>query len=631
MHIEIKILDNSLIIVDKDSVLKSYQVSQIGFWGFGRIPKSQMYRYDKDDIPNVLRKLVDYLREECIGINLNKNADTCLDLMIQQDKKVKSAISLGRDFKDGIYSRQSLKEFRDYLDSNLVRKLKEHQVKAAYHLYLVKNGANFSVPGSGKTSVVLSVYQKLVQEKKVHSIFVVGPVSCFQPWKQEFRETFGRKPNNVILAGGDRAHRKSQYYLPIELLPEMYLTTYQTLLNDLDDVTHCFRRLQGHIYFVIDEAHYLKQINGNWASAALTLSKYANYRCVLTGTPIPRSYTDVFNMFDILWPNNSPINPKAKIDIQITEEKKNYNKTSSILSELISPLYYRVRKSDLGLSEPIFHSPMIIKMNRNEKIIYDAIYTRIKHYAQDDYLKNIDIIDRLRRGRIIRLRQCASHIELLQKAVEDYPEELFDMDSEIYNLIINYSNLEVPNKMIQLYNTVKGLIDENRKVIIWSNFIGTILRISDYLKSNGIYNKFIYGETPTEHNSIKDEETRESIIDEFRDPDKNLKIIIANPAACSESISLHKTCQHAIYYDLSYNCAQYLQSLDRIHRVGGSETIPSHYHFLQYENTIDQDVLANVQAKANRMYDIIEEDFSVYNLDMFDTGDEIDAYNRIFG
>ena len=75
------------------------------------------------------------------------------------------------------------------------------------------------------------------------------------------------------------------------------------------------------------------------------------------------------------------------------------------------------------------------------------------------------------------------------------------------------------------------------------------------------------------------------------DPSSGLDVLIANPAAFAESVSLHKTCKHAIYYDLSYNCAQFLQSLDRTHRVGGSEEIESHYYFLQYKNSIDVDIL----------------------------------------
>ena len=109
-----------------------------------------------------------------------------------------------------------------------------------------------------------------------------------------------------------------------------------------------------------------------------------------------------------------------------------------------------------------------------------------------------------------------------------------------------------------------------------------------------------------------------------------MNILIANPAACAESISLHKTCHNAIYYDLSYNCAQYLQSLDRIHRVGGSENQEAYYHYLQYENTIDSDILNNLNRKADRMYQIIEGDYNIYNLDIFeDDNSDIEIYDKL--
>ncbi len=89
---------------------------------------------------------------------------------------------------------------------------------------------------------------------------------------------------------------------------------------------------------------------------------------------------------------------------------------------------------------------------------------------------------------------------------------------------------------------------------------------------------------------------------------------------------------HAIYYDLSYNCAQYLQSMDRIHRIGGSEINIANYHFLQYANTIDADIKHNLDQKAERMYNLIEEDYAIYSLNMFEEDDsEIQAYKRLFG
>ena len=168
-------------------------------------------------------------------------------------------------------------------------------------------------------------------------------------------------------------------------------------------------------------------------------------------------------------------------------------------------------------------------------------------------------------------------------------------------------------------------MNNNEKVLIWSNFIGTVELIYDELNNNYECEKII-GTTHPEHNS-EHSLSRKSIAEKFNDPDDNLKIIIANPAACAESISLHKACNKAIYYDLSYNCAHYLQSLDRIHRVGGSESKPSYYYFLQYKNTIDQDIKDNLDKKAKKMSAIIDNN-DIGIIDNVD--DELDAYQRLF-
>src|SRR5262249_3438661 len=159
----------------------------------------------------------------------------------------------------------------------------------------------------------------------------------------------------------------------------------------------------------------------------------------------------------------------------------------------------------------------------------------------------------------------------------------------------------------RLTEIVAQLQTRSEKVVVWSNFVQTLKLISRHLVKNGHGVRLIYGDTPTEKSSEYDEETREQIIHAFLQHDSGIDVLVANPAACAESISLHKSCAHAVYYDLSYNCAQYLQSLDRIHRVGGSEEKVAHYYFLQYADSIDRDVLSNVQKKAAAMSAIIDQ------------------------
>ena len=302
-----------------------------------------------------------------------------------------------------------------------------------------------------------------------------------------------------------------------------------------------------------------------------------------------------------------------------------------MLKTTIGPLFYRVRKSELGLIPPVFHPPSVLGMNKYERLIYNAIENKIRNYSKEDYLKNIDLIRKLRRGRIIRLRQCSSYIKLLSTAVENYNEELIEDKADLLQIIYGYDNLEIPAKLEYLKKFIKDLQNNRQKVVIWANFINTLKLIRDHLTTSGCYCKLIYGDTPIEQTSLQGEESREKIRDEFVEPNSGLDILIANPAACAESISLHKTCYNAIYYDLSYNCAQYLQSLDRIHRVGGSETHQANYYFLQYANTIDNDIKGNLERKAQKMYDLIEEDYSVYSMDMFAEDDEVETYERLFG
>ncbi len=588
----------------------------------------------RDEIDKRLRQIISYFHKESLDFEPTINCATKINSLAELSSEFQNTKRLGRDFKNGIYNKSQFKEFETFFKNHLPsRKLKPHQLKAAFHLYLIQNGANFSVPGSGKTAVVLSVYEKLKEEGKVNVLFVVGPPACFGPWKNEFTETLGRVPKLKILAGGDKSNRKNEYFASSENKLELYLTTFQTLINDQEEINTFFSQKGMNVFLVIDEAHYIKQVNGNWANAVLNIVKHSKFRCILTGTPIPKSFSDIYNLFDFLWPKSETIESSAKIKLQVLEKNNKIPEAKSILEDRIGPLFYRVRKEDLGLKKQIFHEPIVLQMNKYEKIIYKAIERKIQHYAMDDYLQNIDFIDKLKRGRMIRLRQSVSYLHLLIKAIDNYDEDILDDEKDLRYIVRDYDELELPAKFEYLIKKVSELQINKQKVVIWTNFIGTIEKLEKYFnKILGMYCRSIYGKTPIDQSTIADEMTREEIRDEFVNPNSGLDILIANPAACAESISLHKTCHNAIYYDLTYNCAQYLQSLDRIHRVGGSEEIEANYFFLQYENSIDQDILNNLRRKADRMSKIIDEDYQIYSLDMFDDeNEEINAYNRLFG
>ena len=502
---------------------------------------------------------------------------------------------------------QKSKDYEEFVKkiNFLNRDLKEHQLKSFYHLSKAKSAANFSVPGSGKTSVVLAYFEMLKLQKKVDAIFVIGPKSCYHSWSTEFKINLNRNPNLQIL-GPNQKERHGIYRNKIN--SELFTAHFQTIKNDIEHLKKFFSH--NKFLLVIDEAHNIKKIDGIWSNSIINLSSNSEYKVILTGTPLPNNLMDVYNYLDFLYGNNKIISSKQKAKIEILLENKKRKEAAILLKDKIDPFYIRVTKPELNLSKPIFNKPTIIKMNPIEQQIYDAIVTKIRHYGKNFFFDNIDVIEKICKARIIRLKQASSYIKNLSRAFDDEKTNdsiYLPQDKNIKNLINNYDKYEKPAKLIKLLEMVHNLTNSNKKIIIWSTHLMTIDLIFKELRDQKINVKKIVGKT-----KLND---RENIKNEFNNPSSLLQVIVALPQACSESISLHKSCHNAIYYDINYNAAEFLQALDRIHRVGGSEKNSVYYDFLHYQDTVDVKVYERVFQKADRQMQVIEEDNLTFDLD----------------
>ena len=574
-----------------------------GFYRDGNVLVSKVQR-----VPDLLHSVLELVNEDGVEIELDRRAAEFLQQRLKANLELEDSQKRGKEIKSGNIVQQQSFEFLEFLPQGLKRPLLQHQIKAALHLVNIAHGANFSVPGAGKTSVVLAVYEYLRVKGTVNSLFVVGPRSCFAPWQTEFELTLGRPPSTIILAGGDVSERRSKYYSRLADPVELYLTTYHTLSRDKQQVQYLLKEKNNHTFFIVDEAHYMKQEEGIWAKAIAETSIFAAKRCVLTGTPFPRSYGDGINQFDVLYPNSKLFDPTTRRCIRDASETGRHATARRLLEPRISNLFYRVRKSELSLCDPVFLPPIRIDMNPIERELYECIQRRIGELAPE--LNDVDLVTSiaLQKGRQIRRRQSISYSALLLSAIDDYDETLIDPNNRyLSDKIYNYDEIETPAKVQVLMDLLQNLRTDNEKVVVWATFVGTLKKIKKECDNIQLESRIIYGGTPLEGGMA--EENRETIIETFKNLDSGLNILIANPAACAESVSLHKTCSNAIYYDLSYNCAEYLQSLDRIHRVGGSEEKTSYYRFLQYANTFEDQILGNLMDKTLRMSDVIDQDF----------------------
>lgn len=509
-------------------------------------------------------------------------------------------------------------QFRDF--SRLLstemrgRTLYPLQLLSAFHLAFSQNSCNFSVPGSGKTSIVYGAYsylKSLPEEdpKKVNKLLVVGPLSSFGPWEDEYFDCFGREPSVKRISGNVPSDERTYHFYssnPAEITLISYFSVYR-IMEDL-----IFFLKKHKVMVILDEAHKIKNVEGGViASSVLEISKFARSRVVLTGTPVPNGYQDLFNLFKFIWPSKNII-PFNTYQLAQLSDKPIQNQVD-VLTDAISPYFIRIRKKDLGIPDPREHQPIIVPMGETQKEIYDFIENKYMGYFINQSNAGSSFADVMSRARLIRLMQASTNPALLEKPLDDYFKDeglsnaLFLDDSSVLRNIRNYYSHEIPPKFTVAKDLIETIIRDQGKVVVWVTFIKNIEDFSAYLTQNGIPNRTIYGATPIESNEDDEfSETRESIIRDFHDPESDFKVLVANPFAVSESISLHKVCHNAIYLERTFNAAHFLQSKDRIHRYGLQPTDIINYYYLLSDNNVDISIDEALRNKEKRMLDIIE-------------------------
>jgi SNF2 family DNA or RNA helicase len=419
------------------------------------------------------------------------------------------------------------------------------------------------VPGSGKTTVALAVFQNAKNIGRVEKLMVIGPASCFMPWEEEWTACYGEPPRAMRLVGDASfrarvARRLTDY--------DMLLCTYQMAHREVELLTEV---LGAHDWMVVlDESHNIKRYEGGaWAEAVTRLSPFAKKRMILSGTPVPRSLQDIWTQFTFLWPSQSLLGSRARFEEIIRDEGIDG------VSTRLRPFFHRTRKQDLGLPTPVV-SPVLLEPNQwppiQRKIVRILETRTLSDLRTLDFSnRDIETIRSWRRSRIIRLLQAASNPGLLAGRTLELgdPGPPPANDPALEDIARHYNTLETSAKISHVVAKARELVGKGRKVVIWTWFIGNIKLLEHLL--DDLRPLTAYGEVKPfeeDEDTVLDE-SRERNIRFFR-TDPQRCVLIANPSACSESISLHKECHDAIYVERTFNCGQFIQSMDRIHRVG---------------------------------------------------------------
>ena len=591
------------------------------------------------EVYSVLADVGAMLKKYGFTETMHESSEQVLQEYYAEEQRFKEFSKQALNIRNNYCNPVEFQTFSDSVIKNLpARSLYPLQLLSAYHMAFSQNACNFSVPGARKTSVVYGAYAYLHNlpeddAKRVDKMLIIGPLSSFGPWELEYEECFGRKPRTKRLVGGINREEKENYLIS-KNTAELTLISYASLTSLQDKIEFFLRH--NKVMVVLDEAHKAKNVSGGIiAQSVLNIAKYSKSRVVLTGTPAPNGYEDLYNIFKFIWPNKNVMGFEVNQlrDITATGDKARVDR----LIDNISPYFIRIKKKDLNIPPATEHPPIFVDMGLKQQAIYNFIEKRYMDEIMNDGAECVASRFKalLAQAKIIRLMQAASNPSMLKIPLknffedEDFPFEDYKAidDSDVLQAIIDYENSEVPAKFIKAKQIVRQVISKGEKVVVWATFVHTIHQFKQYLEEDGIACQELYGAIPVEKEGMEEADdnllTREKIVKEFQCQECPYKVIIANPFAVAESISLHKSCHNAIYLERSFNAAHFVQSKDRIHRYGLKHGTITNYYYLLSRNTIDETIDERLSEKERRMVEIMESrEIPLFNNISEELGDE---------
>lgn len=575
-------------------------------------------------VMNSIAYLQQSLEASGVTVTLSKELTTMID-------RARAEINLVEEIRHSYSSDQINQGIEDtpiipHLDPSA--SLLMHQKRGLVQGLNINNLAEFSVQGSGKTAVVLSAFSIWKDQGEVDKLLVIGPISCFVPWEDEVRRCFGKKMQTLRWSG---AVSQRLRLVPRFGVVDVILCSYDTARRDVLMLRQLLK--DSKTLLVLDESHYIKNINiGARATATIQLAQYAVKRMILTGTPAPHSMQDLWAQFVFLWPNASRVLLGSAIEFQ--DFVYNSPAPARELRERLAPFYHRTTQGELNLPEPQSHFiriPMEDIAIEQRRLI-QLLDLRVLSEAR---LQLPGIIDRQvlalwQRARVTRLLQVASNPGLLQNR-PDWPTNVVgDVDtSDLLEDVTRFQRGElVAAKIGWTADKVRELIESGNKVIVWTWWVHNLHLLKDILAE---YNPLLlYGAIkPYEEETDEEEEqSREKNIKEFKNR-KDRPLLLANPAACAEAISLHVECHHAIYVDRTFNCGQFLQSLNRIHRVGLPEGATTHYWIPIIECAVEHVVDNRLQERQRLMYEFLGDETPVLGIDIDEETEVTDSNEEL--
>ncbi len=404
-----------------------------------------------------------------------------------------------------------------------------HQIEAIEFIRGKNNVPLFDEQGLGKSKIVIDALCCDLQADVIDSVLVICKKGLLDTWKKEVSKHSHLQ--STVLRGSKRLRRRSFMHFN-----HFYLVGYETFVSELDKMER-FLKLR-RFAIVLDESQKIKNPDSKVTQSILQIKDSAAKRIIITGTPIANKPEDLWSQFYFLDGGKTLgadfATFKKEFGITLKGEKalEIYEPRMAVLRDRVAQVAMRRTKDVLELPEKVYRDEFVT-LSTSQRQMYEK--------AKTDLLLEIKDVD----GRTIA------------EKIDNYLVKLLRLTQIASNpALLDDSYVETPAKFSVLDRILKEITAAREKAIVWTSFRQNIRSLRRRYKEYGAL--MVFGDITFED--------RTKAVEKFMSEDR-CKVLVANPSAAKEGLTL-TSANHVIYVDRTFKMDDYIQSQDRIHRIG---------------------------------------------------------------
>jgi SNF2 family DNA or RNA helicase len=415
--------------------------------------------------------------------------------------------------------------------------------------------------GLGKTTSTIIA----ALETGVKKILIICPASLKINWLREIENYTDR---SVYIAEGKNFSQEHDFVI----------VNYDILKNfyDLKDKEKSEIYKSNFGIIIIDEAHYLQNGQAQRTKLVNSFVKSVDKLWLLTGTPMTSRPMNYFNLLSLI---ESPV-------------------AQNWMAYAIRYCQgYQFKAGNRKVWNVTGASNLEELRDRTSRQVLRRLKTEV-----------LDLPDKIISPVYLRLKS-----KLYEGLMGEYYDWYENKTDESSSLTVQFSKLmkvrqviaeEKINDTIEL---VQNIIDQGKKVIIFTNFTNTLNKIADH-----------FGKQAVRLDGSTSKSMRQHAVDQFQDNEK-ITVFVGNLKAAGVGLTL-TAAEAVIMNDLSFVPSDHTQAEDRAYRYGQKSNVSVYYPI--FENTIEG-AIYDILIKKKNIFETVMGD----NLDKADFIEEV--MNRI--